>query len=470
VPGRRADRDPIARSYHRSLGLRWLATVLPMPALVPLLLARGLELSEVGLVLATFAAVAALLELPTGGLADAIGRVRVTLIADALAIAGRIGLALAPTPTAFIAAAAVAGAARALGSGALEAWYVEARRRRDPGGDLQRPLARAGTVQSLAIGLGTLVGGGVPLLAPALGLGPAGGVTALQLPFWASALLGALALVTTVALRDADAGPLAGRGAARPDRVVRAAWQTLRADASLAALIALGAGGGALTMAYEAFFPAELAARWGSGAVTAVLGAAFAGAFVATALGQTLGGRTRVGRPGRQRLGTAALGCLLAALATLALAVATDGRAVAVAMAVVALWLVYLGLGLAAPSLATAFHERTPSDRRAALLSLRSLAAYAGGVGASLALGALGGTHGLALVWMLVAAIGALVALGTSLWRPDASRFSPLPPLPFTPRRTCPAKALNPVTRLSARAESAPSSSRDSSRQRGTGT
>jgi hypothetical protein len=57
----------LARGYHRSLTLRWLAAVLPMPALVPLLLGRGFDLAEVGLVLATFAAVTAALEVPTGG-------------------------------------------------------------------------------------------------------------------------------------------------------------------------------------------------------------------------------------------------------------------------------------------------------------------------------------------------------------------------------------------------------------------
>jgi hypothetical protein len=411
--------DPLARAYHRSLALRWLATVLPMPALVPLLLARGLELPEVALVLAAFAAVAAVLEVPTGGLADALGRVRVTLIADVLAVVGRVGFLLAPTPTAFIAAAAVSGAARALGSGSLEAWYVDARRRLEPEGDLRRPLARAGVVQALALGLGTLVGGAVPLLAPHLGLGPSAGIAALQLVFGASAALGVIALLTTAPLRDADAGPLAGRAAARPDRVASDAWRTLRADGSLTGLIALGAASGALVMTFEAFYAVELAARWGAGAVTPVLGVALAGAFMATALGQSLAGRLPPPRERSRPLRAAATGHTVMALATLTLAATLAGGVLGAALAVAALWLVYFGLGLSGPSVAAAFHGRVPSARRAALLSVRSLAGYAGGVAATVTLGAVGGAHGLPLVWLTAASVAVLAALGLASWRPS---------------------------------------------------
>ena len=170
---------------------------LPEPR--PIASGRGLELPQVALVLATFAAVAALLEVQTGGLADAVGRVRITLLADVLAIFGRGGFLLAPTPSAFLAAAAQSGVARALGSGALEAWFVDALRRVDPEGDLRRPLAQAGVIQALALGIGTLVGGAVPLLAPSVGWGSAGGVAALQLVFGASVALGILALVVPMA-------------------------------------------------------------------------------------------------------------------------------------------------------------------------------------------------------------------------------------------------------------------------------
>jgi hypothetical protein len=399
----------LARAYHRSLALRWWATVLAMPALVPLLLARGLDLAQVGLVMATFAAVTAALELPTGGLADAFGRVRTTLVADVLAIFGRLAFLLAPDLGGFVAAAALGGAARALGSGALEAWYVDARRRLDPEGDLRGPLGRAGVVESLALATGTLVGGLVPLGAPWLGLGDAGGIGALQLAFAVSSALGVVALGATWRLADADAGPTAGRAAARPDRVLHGAWSALRADPALAGLALIGAATGGVVMTFETLFPAELAARWGA-AVTPLLGATLTGAFLATALGRALGARAR----GRSTAATGAIGYALAAVATVVLTPTLPAPWGAV-VAVAAMWAAYGSIGFAGPALAAAFHARTPSERRAALLSVHSLAAYAGGVGASLGLGAAAAAFGTPIAWTAVALLAAATAatLGT---------------------------------------------------------
>lgn len=403
--------DRLAIGYHRALAWRWFGRVLPLAVLVPLMLARGLDLGQIGLVMATFSAVTAILEVPTGGLADAVGRVRTSLAADAISIAFTVAFALATDVSGFALAAALGGTGRALGSGALEAWYVDARRRRAPQGDLQGPLARAGVVTTLAIGAGTFTGGFIPLAAPWLGLGSAAAVPALQLAFLASAVTSVIALVATARLRDADAGPPTGTAAARPDRVWRGAWSALAADPTLAALVLLGAATGGVITAFETLFPAELSVRW-TGAVAPAVGVAFAGAFAASAAGQALGGRAgRVGTPVR-----AALGFAGTALATALLAPTWGGRW-GVAAAIAALWLAYGALSYAGPALAAAFHARTPSDRRAALLSVQSLAAYAGGVVASLGLGALASGWGLAYAWWTVAgamvlATGALALVG----------------------------------------------------------
>jgi hypothetical protein len=420
--------DPLvrlARAYHRSIALRWWATVLAMPVLVPLMLERGLDLAQIGLVMATFAAVTAAAEVPTGGLADAFGRVRTTLVADALAVASRVLFVAAPNLTGFLAAAALGGFARALGSGALEAWYVDARRRHAPTTDLQAPLARAGTVTALAIGSGTLVGGFLPLVGPALGLGDATGGPALAVAFVASAVFGLAALGATLTLRDADAGPLGGRGAARPDRVFRSAWSALRATPALIGLAAVGGVTGGLVLGYELLFPTELAARWGATA-TPVLGLAFAGAFAASALGQTLGGRASGGAAR-----TGALGYGACALATAGLVPVVPG-AWGVAAAVAALWAAYAALGFAGPALAKAFHDRAPSDRRAVLLSVQSLTAYASGVVASLVLGAVATAWGAASAWSVVAAGAA--ALTAVLVGVAHRRRSPTAESPTGPR------------------------------------
>jgi len=111
---------------------------------------------------------------------------------------------------------------------------------------------------------------------------------------------------------------------------------------------------------------------------------------------------------------------------------ATGGmRLGAVALAASGAWLVYLGLGLASPALAAAFHARVSSRERATMLSLRSLAAYAGGVGATLALGGVAEGSGLHAVWFVVAGLALGAALAATLWRAgDARTALPEQPLP----------------------------------------
>ena len=430
-----APADALARAYHRSLALRWLATVFALPVLVPLLLARGLDLSQVALVMATFAAVTAVLEVPTGGMADAFGRIRVTLIADALAIAARIGLMLAPDLGGLVAAAALGGAARALGSGSLEAWYVDARRSRDAGEDLQRPLARAGTVQSLVLALGTLAGGALPLLAPLIGLADSGDVRALSLAFAASIAVGIVSLVVTSRLSDTHVVAPAARRAARPDRVALVAVRALRRDPTIALLVLVGATIGGVIMGFETFLPAELEARWGAAGVSTVLGVVMAVAFVATALGQALAGRFPT-RSVRAPLARAVHGSLVMASGATILALGpgaplqdgaiTVARVAGVALAAGGAWVTYLGVGLAGPALAAAFHSRVASGERATLLSLRSFAAYAGGVAATLALGVSAEAAGLRVVWLAVAALGITAAVTMLAWRRDPAPSAPV--------------------------------------------
>src|ERR1700712_604399 len=76
--------------YLLLLALRWLPVGLVIPVSVLLLTQRGLSLAQVGLAVSAQGIVVLLLELPTGGLADAVGRRPVLLAAtlvDAAALA-----------------------------------------------------------------------------------------------------------------------------------------------------------------------------------------------------------------------------------------------------------------------------------------------------------------------------------------------------------------------------------------------
>src|SRR4051794_28149313 len=78
---------------------------------------RGLSFGQIGMVAATMSVVVLVLELPTGGLADAVGRRPVLLAAGALDLVAMAIFLVARTPVAFMVAWGVEGATRALESG-----------------------------------------------------------------------------------------------------------------------------------------------------------------------------------------------------------------------------------------------------------------------------------------------------------------------------------------------------------------
>ena len=68
-------------------GLQWLPVGLVIPVLVLLLRARGIELPVIGALFAVYTIVVIVLELPTGSLADVLGRRRTLVLSRILYIA-----------------------------------------------------------------------------------------------------------------------------------------------------------------------------------------------------------------------------------------------------------------------------------------------------------------------------------------------------------------------------------------------
>lgn len=158
----------IRRRYGLITFLIWFATALPLALSVLLVQGRGLSLSEIGLVMGIYSLTVVLLEVPTGGLADAAGRKRVALLAYALQAVSSVLLLLAFSFPAFLVAMLVYGAGRALSSGSLDAWFVDELQGANPDVDLQPALARVETISLFALGAGTLAGSLLPALFAAL--------------------------------------------------------------------------------------------------------------------------------------------------------------------------------------------------------------------------------------------------------------------------------------------------------------
>lgn len=156
---------------------RWFPVGLIIGLITLLMLERGLSLSQIGVALAAQGVVVLALEIPTGGLADALGRRPVLVLAGLVGLASAVLFVFADSFGAFLVAWALQGVFRALDSGPLEAWYVDTAQADDPEVAVERGLARAATVLGLAIAVGALCSGGLVAWAPVPATSP------LVLPF-----------------------------------------------------------------------------------------------------------------------------------------------------------------------------------------------------------------------------------------------------------------------------------------------
>jgi MFS family permease len=275
------------RRYLLLLALRWLATGLVIPVLVLLPLDRGLTLTQVGAAGVAQGLLVLALELPTGGLADALGRRPVLLAAGMINLASLALLAVAGSLPLFVAVFALQGVYRALDSGPLDAWYVDAALAADPDADIEGGLSRGGAVLGLAIAAGALVAGGLVALDPVPGVDP------LAVPVLAAVAVQAVGLVA-VALLLVEVRPAGGAATLvasvrQVPGTVRAAVGLLRRSKVLAALVAVELFWGFGMVTFETLLPVRLTeVVGGADEAAALLGPAGSAAWIASAAGAAL--------------------------------------------------------------------------------------------------------------------------------------------------------------------------------------
>jgi MFS family permease len=406
----------LVRRFAFLTALRWFPIGLFVPIGILLMQARGLDLPTIGAVFAVYGIVALTLELPTGGLADVVGRRTVLVAASFLNAVSLATAAFAQEPLVFAAGMAVGAAARALGSGPLEAWFVDAV---GPGADgvVRRGLSRAGSAEALALGLGAVVGGLVPVaLATLLPQVPSSGhglLITLSIP----ALLASAGMIAhgiaVLALVGDDRKPWLGvRGLVRgiPATVVGGARFGLR-DGILRRLLLRAVLLGLVLSGVELLTPGVFAnLLGGEAAASGPYGLLVAAAFGASALGAAFAPTmaSRFGGTGR------AAGLAFALAAPVALLVAVPF----LAAAGLGYAGVYLLLGVAGPLTSELLHGRVTGSERATMVSVESLALQAGGVASNLVLGAVAASAGTGVAITVMAI--ALVA--SSLLLLDAAR------------------------------------------------
>lgn len=129
-------------------------------------LAEGMTLQQLGWFFAAFYIVMVVLEVPSGFLADRFGHLAVYRLAKGFDMLNFVLLVLAPSIATVILASAIGGIGRALGSGCLEAWYVNQRYKEGRNESIKAALSRANLWLLSGLGIGAAIGGLLPALVP----------------------------------------------------------------------------------------------------------------------------------------------------------------------------------------------------------------------------------------------------------------------------------------------------------------
>jgi MFS family permease len=364
-------------------GLRWLPTgfIIPVAALLPL--QRGLTIAEYGAVAAVQGMVVLLLELPTGGLADALGRKPVLLASSVFALASYVTSSLAQVPLAFALAGGLAGVFRALDSGPLNAWYVDEVTTATTG--TERPVAVARGLSGASSVIGISIAGGAVASGGLIAWAPFGRDDNLAGPFVVAAALAVVHILATVVLMSEDRSHReAGvwRSVRATPAVVVAGVGLLRRSRVLRALVAVELFWGFGMIAFESMMPIRLselvddrdlaaslmgpvtAAGWGVAAIGAAAVTLLVRRWSLTAISVTLRlvqGATVIG----MGLAWGPVGLVVGYFATYAVHSAA--------------WAVY----------ETLLHEQSDNEHRATVLSLASMAMHPAASLGSITLGAI---------------------------------------------------------------------------------
>lgn len=402
------------RVYLTLTATRWFPVGLVLGAFTLLARERGLSVQEITVYASAQGVAVLLLELPTSGFADVLGRRPVLLAAGLVNIAAGLAYLFAHSFWQFALAAGLMGVYRALDSGPLQAWYVDAAHAHDPGADVHAALSAEGVVTGVALGAGSLVYGGL------VAWHPVASASALVLPLQVFVGLSVLHLVITLSvLRESPRSPgrateRLGRSVRETPRVVRDGFALVRSSRVLAGLVLLEVFWVVAMAGQEQLFTLRLAEVLGSEArAGAWMGPAGAAAWALFSGGSWIAGRL-VPRLGAAR--TSVLARILHGLGIIGV-----GLALGPAGVVTAYLAAYTVHGLGGPPYLDLVHRQANASNRATVLSFCSLAMQVGGAVSGPLLGLLAARTSLGTA-IVVAGATSILGVGCLLPAVQAAR------------------------------------------------
>ena len=407
----------VRRRYLALIALRWLPVGLTIPVSVLLVTARGFSLGEFGIASAAQGVMILALELPTGGFADAFGRGPVLVAATAIDAVALVVFFGARSIAILVVVYVLRGVSRALDSGPLDAWYVDAVLADDPDAHYETGLAHGTAVLSSAIAFGALVSGGL------VALGGAGPFSALEVPIVAAITVDLVAIVGLSVLmsevRTTTGRAAAVRSAAEVPRVIRSGVRLVGASKILLGLVVAEAMWSFGMTAFEVLTPPRLAELLGdTDRASAMFGPVTSAAWLASALGAAF-------VPLLARRSGAARAAIMLRIGQ-GVTVAAMGLAAGPIGLIVAFMATYVVHGASNPVHQGLLHRQVSGDQRATVISINSMIGMPAGALGGVVLGWIADTHGIATAMFAGAVALAAAAVGYLPSRTTARTDGPL--------------------------------------------
>lgn len=153
---------PLTKRFALQQGLHWMIVGLIIPVLTLLFQAHGLNLAEIGIIMAVWVGTTAILEIPLGSVADHFGRRSIYLMSLLMNIIGCTLLYFADSFEWLLMASVILGASRAVYSGTLDAWFYDRFQQVATNSSYHAELAKVNIVVTFGLAIGCLIGGWLP--------------------------------------------------------------------------------------------------------------------------------------------------------------------------------------------------------------------------------------------------------------------------------------------------------------------
>jgi MFS family permease len=380
------------RTYYLVFGLYSLSGWFLAPMYALFLLSRGLDLFQINMVLATYLIAVCVFEVPTGALADLAGRKLSFVLSCIVRMVAFSLYAFAHSFADCLIAEFIDAIGSTFANGALDAWAVDGMRAEGDGRPVDRFFARAQiTSRTLMIGGGIACGY----------LGEHG----MALPWLAAAAgFGVTALLAAVVMRE-ERSAAPGRWQGLHRSLGRTMGEGLTAVRSAPVLLLL------CTLTLAMMFGAVPAHMlWQprvqglTGEGVWLMGWIWALINVATVVGSAVLPRL-LGRFGRERV-------LFAATLWRAAALVVAATATRFLPVLAGLLLMETGFGLSEPLLQAWMNDHVAAERRATVLSVRSMFGTLGGSTGLVCIGLIARGWGIPIAWIVSASVLAIAAPG----------------------------------------------------------